>query len=60
MDHFCPKCKTLLRIGGSKYVLRDGKLFIDQDLYCRNPNCFDNNQKVETVATELPVEVEQK
>lgn len=60
MDQFCPKCKTLLRIGGSKYVLRDGKLFIDQDLYCRNPDCFNNGQKVTTVSTELPVEVEKK
>ena len=60
MDQFCPKCKTLLRIGGSKYVLRDEKLYIDQDLYCRNPNCFNNDQKITTVSTELPVEVEQK
>ena len=60
MDQFCPKCKTLLRIGGSKYVIRGEKLYIDQDLYCRNPDCFNNGKKVETISTELPVEVEQK
>lgn len=60
MDQFCPKCKTLLRIGGSKYVFRDGKLYIVQDLYCRNPKCPDNGNKVESIETELPVEVEQK
>ena len=59
MDQFCPKCKTLLRIGGSKYVLKDGKLYIVQDLYCRNPDCFNNGEKVTSVETELPVEVEQ-
>lgn len=60
MDQFCPKCKTLLRIGGSKYVIRDGKLFIVQDLYCRNPKCPDNGKKIKSIETELPVEVEQK
>lgn len=58
MDQFCPKCKTLLRIGGSKYVFRDGKLYIVQDLYCRNPKCPDNGNKVKSIETELPVETE--
>ena len=58
MEHLCPKCKTLMRIGGSKYVLRDGKLYIIQDLYCRNPECPDNGNKVKSIETELPVETE--
>ena len=58
MDHLCPKCKTLLRISGSQYVIRDGKLYIRQDFVCRNPDCFNNGEKVTSVETELPVEKE--
>jgi hypothetical protein len=47
-----------MRIGGSRYVLRDGKLYIVQDLYCRNPECPDNGNKVKSIETELPVEKE--
>lgn len=53
MDQFCPKCKTLMRIIGSKYVYRDGHLYIVQEIACMNPNC-DNNDTVK-IETELEV-----
>lgn len=55
MDHFCPKCKTLLRISASKYVLKDGHLYIVQELACRNPDCDNNGKVVDRVETELEV-----
>ena len=58
MDHLCPKCKTLLRVSASKYVLKDGKLFMVQDLACRNPKCLNNGAVVKTIKHELPVEEE--
>lgn len=58
MDHFCPKCKTLLRISASKNVLRDGHLYIVQELACRNPECSNNGKVLEKVETELPVVIE--
>lgn len=54
-QHLCPKCKTLLRISGSKYVIRDGHLYIVQDFTCRNPQCPNNGKVVETKETELDV-----
>lgn len=49
----CPKCKTLLRVGASKYILRDGKLFMIQEMVCRNDKCENNGQVVDTVEHEL-------
>lgn len=54
----CPKCKTLLRVMASKYVLRDGKLFMIQDMACRNPKCENNGVVVESIEHELPLENE--
>lgn len=53
MDNLCPKCKTLLRISNYKYVLRDGHLFMVQDLTCRNPLCENNGEIVKTIEHEL-------
>ena len=58
MDHLCPKCNTLLRVSASKYVLKDGKLYMVQDLVCRNPKCLNDGVVVETIEHELPVEKE--
>lgn len=58
MDNLCPKCKTLLRVSASKYVLKDGKLYMVQDLTCRNPKCLNNGTVVKTIKHELPVEEE--
>lgn len=49
MDHFCPKCDTLLRIGATTETEREGKVYLVQDLYCRNSNCPNNGKKIETV-----------
>lgn len=58
MDQLCPKCKTMTRISASRYVIRDGKLFIIQEMTCRNPKCLNDGVVVKTVETELPVETE--
>lgn len=58
MDHFCPRCKTLLRIVNTKYVVRDEKLFVVQELACRNPQCENNGQIVEKIEHEQPVSFE--
>ena len=54
----CPKCKTALRVSGTKYVIRDGKLFAVQDLVCRNPKCLNDGIVVKTIEHELPVSKE--
>jgi hypothetical protein len=55
MDNLCPKCKTLLRVSGSKYVMRDGKLYMVQDLVCRNPQCLNNGVVVKKVEHEIEI-----
>lgn len=52
----CPKCDTALRISGSKYVMREGKLYFVQELVCRNPLCENDGVVVDKV--EHPIEVE--
>ena len=54
----CPKCKTQLRIMNYKYVLRDGHLYMVQDLTCRNPNCENNGVVVTTIEHELELSPE--
>jgi hypothetical protein len=54
----CPKCNTALRVSAGRYVLRDGKLFMVQDLVCRNPKCLNNGVVVKTIEHELPLEKE--
>lgn len=58
MEHLCPKCKTLLKISASKYVNKDGKIYMVQELTCRNPKCPNDGAVVETIRHELPVETE--
>lgn len=53
MDNLCPKCKTLLRVGASKYVIRDEKLYMVQDLVCRNDKCENNGVVVKSIEHEL-------
>lgn len=54
----CPKCKTALRVNATKYVIRDNKLFVVQDLVCRNPDCLNNGIVVKTIEHEKPVSFE--
>jgi hypothetical protein len=55
MDNLCPKCNSLLRVNASKYVIRDGKLYMVQDLVCRNDKCENNGKVVKTIEHELKV-----
>lgn len=54
----CPKCKTALRVKTTKNVIRDNKLFVVQELVCRNPNCLNNGVVVKTIEHEKPVTFE--
>ena len=58
MDHLCPRCKTLLVVKATRNVIRDNKLYVVQDLACRNPNCENNGQIVETIEHEQEVTFE--
>lgn len=58
MDNFCPKCKTILRISASRYVVRGDKLYMIQELSCRNPKCENDGKVVKTIEHELPVTIE--
>jgi len=58
MDNLCPVCKTLLRVMSTKYVIRDNKLFVVQELTCRNPKCENNGKVVETIEHEREVSFE--
>lgn len=53
----CPSCKVEMAIKSSKNVLKniDGvnKLYMRQELGCRNPNCANYEKIVETVDNEL-------
>lgn len=55
MEHLCPKCKNLLRVKTSKYVVRDKKLFNVMEFICVNPNCENKDQIVEKAEYEQPV-----
>ena len=58
----CPLCKTEMRITSTRYVTEnddtdtlDTKLFIEQDLSCRNKNCSNFEKVVEATKTEIPI-----
>lgn len=58
----CPLCKIEAAIDGSRYVVKNDtsadvetKLYIEQDMKCRNPNCSNYNKIFNTVQNELPV-----
>ena len=58
----CPLCKIDARICSSKNIVEhddtpdeETKLYIVQTLKCRNEQCSNYNQVVETVKTELPI-----
>lgn len=54
----CPVCKTELRVSATKYVVRDEKLFVVQELTCRNPKCDNNGKVVDTIEHEREVSFE--
>ena len=58
MDKFCPRCNTLLRIVNGKYVMRGDKLYMIQELACRNSTCENNDKVIDKVEHELPVTIE--
>ena len=58
MDHLCPRCKTALRVSTSRYVLKSDKLYMVQELVCRNPQCEKNGEVIETIEHELSYEKE--
>lgn len=56
----CPLCKIEMRINATRHVLVDDdtpdketKLFVEQDLICRNKNCTNFQKVVQTVKTQL-------
>lgn len=50
----CPHCGIELRISKSRYIFEDEKaVAVEQDLQCRNPQCPEYKQVVETVKTDL-------
>ena len=52
----CPLCKIEAAISGSEYVLSgEKKLFIKQDMKCRNPSCSNYGKTIFTIKNELPV-----
>ena len=54
----CPACKTELRVSASKYVYKDGHLYMVQELTCRNPKCENNGKVVATIEHEREVSFE--
>ena len=54
----CPACKTELRVSASKYVMKDGKLYMVQELTCRNPKCENDGKVVDKVWHELVISEE--
>lgn len=58
----CPLCNIETAIASSRYVIENDttaeaetKLYIEQDMKCRNPNCSNYNKIINTVKNELPV-----
>ena len=58
----CPLCKVEMIISHSRNVVENDdtpdektKLFIEQDMSCRNEQCANYEKVVETVKTELPL-----
>lgn len=49
----CPHCKTTAMIKGSRYVIRGEKLYLVQELMCRNPQCDHNGEIIETIEHEI-------
>lgn len=49
----CPYCKNPCHIKGSRYVIRKDKLYLVQDLICRNPMCDHRHQVVDVIEHEI-------
>ena len=49
----CPHCKTTAMIKGSHYLIRGEKLYLVQELMCRNPQCDHNGEIIETIEHEI-------
>lgn len=55
----CPVCNVAMAIKSSNHVINtegtEPKLFIRQNLACRNPKCSNYEKVVKTIENELPV-----
>ena len=54
----CPLCNIEAAIAGSNHVVTNTvppKLFIEQHIKCRNPNCSNYDRIFEKVRNEIPV-----
>lgn len=58
----CPSCNVEAAIAKSRHVIAgddspntETKLYIEQEIRCRNPNCSNYNKIISTVRNELPV-----
>jgi len=55
----CPLCQVDMIISKVRYVIdtseEEPKLFLEQDMSCRNKQCTNYEKVVETVRDELPV-----
>lgn len=58
----CPICQVEMRICRSRNVVENDdtpdaptKLFVEQDLMCRNKECQNFDKVVDTVRNELPI-----
>ena len=49
----CPHCKTTAMIKGSHYLIRGEKLYLVQELMCRNPQCDHSGETIETIEHEI-------
>ena len=57
----CPLCKIEAAIDTSRYVVSSDippRLFIEQDMKCRNPQCSNYKKIIATVRNELSVSKE--
>ena len=58
----CPKCKCELFIGKTRYVAendntdeKETKLYVEQDMVCRNKKCDNHEKVIETIRSEMPL-----
>ena len=49
----CPHCGVEMKIGSTRTIEEDGKKKIEQYLVCRNPQCPEYKQVVETITHDI-------
>lgn len=48
----CPKCKNDLRIVNHKFIVKEGKVYVEQTLKCVNKNCTEDEIIIEKETSE--------